>query len=88
MAAKAELRGLLCQGRPYCKQLADLGKLTARRVMVWTQEQVQNLKEGWRTTRRVLVSGLARLLWDQEVSRQVDVTISKQGVSRRIGTVI
>ena len=55
---------------------------------MWTQEQVQNLKEGWRTTRRVLVSGLARLLWDQEVSRQVDVTIIKQGASRRIGTVI
>ena len=82
MTGGTELKWLLCQGRRVCKQMDDLGKLTARRLMVWTQEKVQDLKEGWRTTRRVLVSGFVRLLWDQEVSRQVDVTISKQGGRR------
>ena len=77
MTARAYLRELMCQGRPYCKQLTDVGKLTASRLMVWTQEQVQNLKEGWRATRRVLVSGFVRLLWDQEMSRRVQGVMSK-----------
>ena len=66
MAAKAELRGLLCQGRPYCKQLADLGKLTTRKLMMWTQEQVQNLNERWKAVREGLARGFVRfVLWDQ-----------------------
>ena len=72
----------MCQGRPYCKQLADLGKLTARRLMSLTQEKVQNLKEGWRTSRKVLVSNIARfVLWDQEMSRRIEGVMCKDQVA-------
>ena len=81
MTGGTEPKWLLCQGRRVCKQMDDLGKLTARRLMVWTQEKVQDLKEGWRTTRRVLVSGFARLLWDQEVSRRVEAAMGHDQVA-------
>ena len=82
MTGKTELKWLLCQGRQVCKQMDDLGKLTARRLMAWTQEKVQDLKEGWRTAGRVLVSGFARfVLWDQEMSRRVEAAMSKDEVA-------
>ena len=86
MTGGTEPKWLLCQGRRVCKQMDDLGKLTARRLMVWTQEKVQDLKEGWRTTTRVLVSGLVRLSWDQEASRRVEAAMSQDQVA--VGTVI
>ena len=55
---------------------------------MWTQVKVQNLKEGWRTTRRVLISGIARLvLWDN--ARIVVSDCDNKNISsRRVGTVI
>ena len=75
----ADLKKMVCIGKPTIKQMEELGKLTARRLMMWTQQQVQNLKEGWKAARRRLASGFVSfMLWDQDVSRQVDVVISKQ----------
>ena len=68
----------MSQGRLSCKEVADLGKLTWKRLVKWTQLQVENLKGGARTAR----IGIARIvLWDQELSRQLDVTMSKDEVA-------
>ena len=78
MTTGAELRGFVCLGRLSCKEVADLGKLTWKRLVKWTQLQVENLKGGARTAR----IGIARIvLWDQELSRQLDVTMSKDEVA-------
>ena len=53
-------------------------ELTWKRLVKWTQLQVENLKGGARTAR----IGIARIvLWDQELSRQLDVTMSKDEVA-------
>ena len=75
---RSGLRGLMSQGRLSCKEVADLGKLTWKRLVKWTQLQLENLKGGARTAR----IGIARIvLWDQEVSRQLDVMMSKNQVA-------
>ena len=75
---RSGLRGLMSQGRLSCKDIADLGKLTWKRLVMWTQFKVENLKEGVKAARFGLARGILNLvLWDQEV----DVAI-RQGSSR------
>ena len=61
------------------------GKAKVKRkswIFLFKNRCLQDLKERWKVARRGLVSGFTRfVLWDQEVSRQVDVAI-KQGTSR------
>ena len=78
MTTGAELRGLMSQGRLSCTEIADLGKLTWKRLVMWTQLKVENLKGGVKAARFGLAKGILNLvLWDQEV----DVAI-RQGSSR------
>ena len=85
MTTGAELRGLMSQGRLSCTEIADLGKLTLKRLVMWTQLKVENLKGGVKAARFGLARGILNLgsgvarfvLWDQEV----DVAI-RQGSSR------
>ena len=59
------LRELICLGRPYCKQLADIGELNVRKLAMWTQGQVQNLRERWQAARETLARSLVRfVLWN------------------------
>ena len=89
MTTGADLRRMLCLGRPYCNQLADLGKLTGRRLVMWTQLQVDYLKGGIRAVRICLARGIFKLasgvvnlgLWAEELSCRVDVTMSKDEVA-------
>ena len=83
--AGTDLRRMLCLGRPICKQMGDLSKLTLRRLTKWTQGSIQNLKEGVKAAQVGLASGfvgIARLvLWDQEMSRRLEAAMSKDEVA-------
>ena len=84
MTARADVRELMCKERPYCKQLADLWKLTSRKLAQWKEGCLQDLKEGWKAARNGLAGGLIRLgcvLWDQELSCRVKAAISKDQVA-------
>ena len=88
MTTGANLRRMLCQGRP-TEQLVDFGKLTSRRLVKWTQLQLENLKGGARTVRVGLASGIASLafevarfsLWAEGESRRVEFTMSKDQIA-------
>ena len=46
MTGGTELRWLLCLGRSSCKKMEDLGKLMLRRLLIWTQFNLDYLKGG------------------------------------------
>ena len=88
MTTGADLRRMLCQGRP-TEQVVDFVKLTLCRLVMWIQLKVENLKGGVKAARLGLArgifnlgSGVARFgLWAEGDSSRVE-----QGSSRRIGT--
>ena len=94
MTTGADLRRMLCLGRPYCNQLADLGKLTGRSLMMWTQLRMDYLKGGVVAAQIGLARGIATLAngvtrfsqWAEEKSRRVEFSMSKDQVA--FGTVI
>ena len=89
MNTGAELRGFVCLGRLSCKEVADLGKLTWKRLVKWTQLQLENLKGGARAARIGLASGVFKLasgavnfgLWAEGKSRRVEIVASKDQVA-------
>ena len=65
--AGTDLRRMLWLGRPICKQMGDLSKLTLRRLMKWTQGSIQNLKERWEAAREALARSFVMfVLWNND----------------------
>ena len=86
MTCGTELRWLMCQGKRYCKEMTNSGKLMAWKLVQWKEGCLQDLKERWKVARKGLASGFARfVLWDQEMSRHIDA-MSQDQVA--VGTVI
>ena len=83
-----DLRRVLCLGR-LTKQMGDFGKLTSRRLVKWTQLQLENLKGSARAVRIGLASGVIKLasgavnfgLWAEGKSRRVEIVASKDQVA-------
>jgi len=88
-ADRTRLRGLMCQGRPYCQQLADIGKLAGRRLVMWTQFKLDYLKGGVKAARISLARGMFKLangavnlgLWAEGESCRVEATMNKDQVA-------
>ena len=88
MMTGTDLKKMLCLGR-LTKQMGDFGKLTSRRLVKWTQLQLENLKGGARAARIGLASGVFKLasgavnfgLWAEGKSRRVEIVASKDQVA-------
>ena len=88
MTDGTEPRNLVGLGRRSCKQLADLGKLTLRRLVKWTQPNVDYLKGVVKAARIGLAKGIVKLasgaakfmLWDGESCR-VEIAMGKDQVA-------
>ena len=78
MTTGADLKRMICLERLTCERMMFHGKLATRKLAKWKEGCFQDLKEGWKTARKALINGFARLvLWDQEMSRRVEVSMSK-----------
>ena len=88
MTTGANLRRMLCQGNP-TEQLVDFGKLTSRRLVKWTQLNVDYLKGVVKAARVGLASGIVKLalevarfsLWAEGGSLRVEYTLSNDEVA-------
>ena len=78
----ADMKKMLCIGRPTIEQMADLGTLTMRRLVRWTQLRLENLIGGAKAAQVGLGSGFVRFgLWAMGENRRIDDAMSKDQVA-------
>ena len=83
MTNGTDLKRMLCKGRP-TKQMVDFGKLNARKLVMWTQSNLEYLKGGVVAAQDGLARGIVKIasgvvrfgLWIESKPRRDEIAMS------------